>query len=390
MRRSHLCFLVVACVSMTARFVKIGCCAGESQRLTREDRSATYSYLLDRRDRSSRPEHKAFWRGRYETVVQSRYGVYACDDVASAGLWEWKGVSRLFIVARNTNDVHLIAEDEKGNRSVAYRSTPGSMSDTHFFFGPEDSGLHFLYEVVAVDLHAVFSPYGIQKRMIFRPVEQSFNVLPDNEFSPEESFSDGSLPPYTNYQHCITTVSTPGSKQRMLVRHELAMRSRYGVYVWDDVESAHNWQWASAERIIFFLLGTNDIYLVEERANKQFWLSAGSYPGQMTERFLRFGLPSPALFLYSVREENLNAVFAPILFTESASPKCEVRPKCFQVPVEAARVRGPMADWISKLHKSVENLRSRRTSKPLRLPLLDGMHEAIESKPKNESLNHVN
>ena len=58
---------------------------------------------------------------------------------------EWRGTSRIQIVAFSPNEIDLVLIDTRGGRRRAHDSWPGLMESGILFFGPIGSGLSFQY-----------------------------------------------------------------------------------------------------------------------------------------------------------------------------------------------------------------------------------------------------
>lgn len=268
-------------------------------------------------------------------LMRQREGVYRSDNIFFNDFIEWKGVARLRLHLFGNAGAALLLEDSTGNIRHAPRSEDGFFSDRFIFLGPEEDGLLFYYSIVSNRLYALFSPNGIQHRIVFTRTGEKVdkNLLVQNGMSP---------------QNRALQAERKAEEVSRKEQEEWFLKIR-GVYVSDCVPERDRtngvirlWLKINNHNNVFLLSEEKDGLYLRMRDHDYSWINrTDSFLGMyaISDGQIRFDLNPPAL------DERARVMLDGYVRCRKSSESCDVYNAYYERSIEHFNAQIPL--WIN-------------------------------------------
>lgn len=152
-------------------------CAAQGQ--IRHDHSSARSHLTAdfKRLELIRGPYREEMEKQLGHLLGKRIGVWASEDADTSGVPGWEDVRTLYLKISNEAGSELWVETRDGHCSAVSGGAGGFLTDLTVFIGPPANGFCFAYTVSSNRMYTLFSPGGLQRRMIFSKAADE-NSLP--------------------------------------------------------------------------------------------------------------------------------------------------------------------------------------------------------------------
>lgn len=275
----------------------------------RHDFSACYSSLSDQFSHIHNNAVRSKVTNWYQRRLESMVGVYESEQSERLNYFEWAGCAKLLIYVQDTNHISLIVEGSDHLLYQANDSCGGILTDKTLFFGPSQAGLCFYYETVGDTLFTIFSPFGLQEKIVFRRTNKLINRIPSEVYKPifERTRMGGS---FTNWEYYIDCSTNREQVRRCELKRMERLESIRGTYVYKNQKERGCKLWSNADEVYLIINNTNDVVLAELVRNKLYFVEE-SRPACIDDRMIKFGIPMPYIALYTMKSNTLSAIFVP-------------------------------------------------------------------------------
>jgi len=270
---------------------------------------STCESLLPTYIKNGRESKKAELKEFYELLMPKRYGTYFCSNPDIKILEDKKIISKMYIKFNSTDNVEIVMEDEKGNFFSSPQLSNGFATDGSLFFGDKKGGFCFVYQIIGQNMHVIYSPYGIQKKLIFKRLPKSSKPAITSSLASIDATNNGDAS-FTNFSFYAQQMTDSSSRNRALKKINRIIEARIGTYVCVEKKMFDCKYWKGAEKLYLAIVSSNEVYLIEEM-NGIKYLVFESTPGTISDTKLSFGYIDTYYGLYKAEGDNISVIFYP-------------------------------------------------------------------------------